>query len=139
MDPIKQGKEHLNNSAQKMLNLSIDLIKNPKVKGSDFVEGCLTDAIQSVGYAQSGGDAPTRIDSMSKQFSNTLRLMKKNGVEINKDTMISVFRNSLDEKAASTLNESLTPENKTLVENALEACDAKSDNRKSFENGGLSM
>lgn len=139
MDPMKKGREHFGRSAQKMLNLSLSLLADSSPKSPEFVESCLSDAIDSAAFSKSGGNTPERIDAMKKQFSNTLRLMKRNDVEVTKESMISVFRSSLDESASNVLDESLSPENQSLINDSMEVSGSKSETRKSFDNSGPSI
>lgn len=139
MDPIKKGQEHLSRSAQMTLNLNLGLLENLSQKDPEFVESCLRDAISCVTHVKRDGNSLDRAASMTNQFDNTLRLMRKNGVEVTNSAMLSVFKKSLDEKAVSDLEYSLTPENKALVESAFDSEPESSARKKSFDNGGLSI
>lgn len=140
MDPITKGQEHFSRSAQLTLNMSLDFLKNLPQKEPVLVESCLRSAIACIPNIKREGSSTERSAAMTKQFDNTLRLMRKNGVEVTNSSMVSIFRNSLDDKSASVFEESLTPDNKALVENALaEVSSDKPVSKKSFESGGPSI
>lgn len=138
MDPIKKGREHLNNSAQMMLNLSIGFVKDADVSSPQVIQEYLKDAIASVSHVGSNGDAADRSLQMQRNFENTIRLMKNKEIDLTKESMISVFRKSLDNEALSALDVSLNSENKKIVEQSMEVVDS-TKKQKGFDGGGLSL
>lgn len=139
MNPIEEGKKGLTRSAQMMLNLSVGIIRSSSKTSPGLLEEQLKDVFSSVSYADGNGNALERSESMKSKFSNTLNLMRKNEVDLTRESLIHVFKNSLDSQANEVLQESLSEENKLFIENAQINESERTQAKKDFGSGGLSM
>lgn len=129
---------HSGNAAKMMLNLSLNFVNNAKREDYNDIENCLKDSISSACFIKADGSAQEKSKSMTNKFESTLRLMRKNNVDISKEALVAVFTRSLDKDTLAVVNSSLSSDNQKMIDNAANF-EAKSSKANKFDNTGLSM